>query len=217
MFLPPEIIMSQSLVPYTEAVSWMEERVSGIVNGSAAQCIGFLEHEPVYTAGSMALPEDISNSILPVINTNRGGQWTYHGPGQRVIYVRFDLKKIHVKPDLKLFIRQLQKVVFDSIESVGLEVSVNNPNVGAWVKVGGEEFKIASIGIRVRSFVTYHGIAINFATDLSYFDSIVPCGIIGCKMSSIQELSHASHSLILKDFDDILIKKFEEVFCISFT
>ncbi len=205
--------ISSKPVPYEEAVAFMEERVAQIRQGQASECVWLLEHPSIYTAGTSAKEEDLLNARFPVHETGRGGEFTYHGPGQRVIYVMLDLEKRGQK-DLRLFIYNLERWVIDSLSHLGIVCERREGRVGLWV-VDDEgavlpcENKIAAIGVRVRKWVTYHGVAINVDPDLSHFEGIVPCGIRAYGVTSVRaEGLEASSS----DLDDVLRTVFYDVF-----
>jgi lipoyl(octanoyl) transferase len=176
--------VSDGLVPYTDAVAFMEARVAAIEAGTAPELIWLLEHPPLYTAGTSARATDLLEARFPVHKSGRGGQFTYHGPGQRIAYIMLDLNRRN--PDLRAFVCALEKWIIAALGTFGVEGERRNDRIGVWVArpdkprgVGGEtaEDKIAAIGVRVRRWVSFHGIALNVAPDLAHFGGIVPCGI----------------------------------------
>jgi lipoyl(octanoyl) transferase len=176
--------VSGGLVAYAEAVAFMEARVAAIAEGDAPEIVWLLEHPSLYTAGTSAREADLLNARFPVHKTGRGGQFTYHGPGQRVIYVMLDLNRR--KPDLRAFVCALEEWIIATLRRLGVKGERRDGRIGVWVSrpdkprgPGGEiaEDKIAAIGIRVRRWVTFHGIALNVAPDLAHFSGIVPCGL----------------------------------------
>jgi lipoyl(octanoyl) transferase len=172
----PEWRVRPGLLPYPEALAFMEERANAIAAGRANELVWLVEHPPIYTAGTSASPADLIDARFPVFNTGRGGQFTYHGPGQRVAYLMLDLKRR--KPDVRAFVRDLEEWLIRTLASVGVTGERRPDRVGIWVvQPGGREEKIAAIGVRVRRWVTFHGIALNVAPDLSHFSGIVPCGV----------------------------------------
>lgn len=177
-------------VPYTEAVSWMENRVSQIHAGTRPECIWLLEHPPLYTAGTRTQPEDRHHiTQLPVYPTGRGGQLTYHGPGQRIAYVMVDLKRR--QPDLRQYISCLEEWLIQALQLLGVVAQRCPHGIGVWIRhQDGTEDKIAAIGVRVRRWVTYHGIALNVAPDLTHYQGIVPCGIRDHGVTSLAELGY---------------------------
>jgi lipoyl(octanoyl) transferase len=197
-------------VNYPEAVAAMEARVAQIRAGEADELIWLLEHPPLYTAGTSAEACDLIDSMgFPVYPTGRGGQYTYHGPGQRVVYVMLDLKKRTA--DVRWFVQQLERWIITTLDTLGVRGEVREGRVGVWVKdpQSNSEAKIAALGIRIRQWVTYHGIAINVYPDLSHFRGIVPCGIREYGVTSLAALGvNAS----MKDVDKQLLSTFYDVF-----
>jgi len=172
-----EWITSATPVAYPQAVAFMEERVEAIRAGRAAETVWLLEHPPLYTAGTSANAADLRwADRFPVYKTGRGGQFTYHGPGQRVAYVMLDLKARG--PDLRAYVYALEEWIVRALAQFGIRGERRCGRVGIWVdRGGGREDKIAAIGVRVRRWVTFHGIAINLDPDLKNFEGIVACGI----------------------------------------
>jgi lipoyl(octanoyl) transferase len=169
--------LSDRPVAYPAAVEAMEARVAAIRAGDAPELVWLLEHPPLYTAGTSARPADLVDpDRFPVHASGRGGQYTYHGPGQRVVYVMLDLARR--KPDLRLYVRALEGWIIASLARLGVRGERRDGRVGIWVAgENGREDKIAAVGVRVRHWVTFHGISINVAPDLSHYAGIVPCGI----------------------------------------
>ena len=169
--------VGKALVDYADAVRFMEDRVAAIRAGSAPETVWLLEHPPIYTAGTSARDEDLlSPNRFPVHRTGRGGQFTYHGPGQRVAYAMLDLKRRG--SDIRAFVHALEDWVIASLARFNVTGERKADRIGIWVtRDDGSEDKIAAIGVRVRRWVSYHGLAINLEPDLSHFDGIVPCGI----------------------------------------
>ena len=177
---PVEWRVSSGLTDYEEAVAFMEKRVGEIHRGEAAECIWLLEHPPLYTAGTSAKAQDLLSSAFPVYPSARGGQYTYHGPGQRVVYVMLDLTKRG--RDVRKFVQGLEELVISTLGTFNIDAEQRAGRVGVWVdrtQPGGQtrEDKIAAIGVRIRRWVSFHGISINVEPDLSHFSGIVPCGI----------------------------------------
>ena len=174
--LAPEWRVRSGLLPYPEAVRFMEERVDAIAAGCANELVWLVEHPPIYTAGTSANPADLIDARFPVFKTGRGGQFTYHGPGQRVAYLMLNLKRR--KPDVRAFVRDLEEWLIRALATLSVKGERRTDRVGSWVvQQNGREDKIAAIGVRVRRWVTFHGIALNVAPDLSHFSGIVPCGV----------------------------------------
>jgi lipoyl(octanoyl) transferase len=176
---PVEWRFSTAPVDYSEALRLMEARVEAIAKGEAREAVWLLEHPPLYTAGTSAKAGDLVDARFPVFETGRGGQFTYHGPGQRVAYVMLDLKRR--TPDLRAFVSALEAWVIATLDGFNITGERREDRVGVWVKRpdkgAGHEDKIAAIGIRVRRWVTFHGISLNVEPDLGHFSGIVPCGI----------------------------------------
>lgn len=179
--------VSPDLVPYEEAIKIMEERVSAISEGKAPEMVWLLEHPPLYTAGSSAKKNDLlAVNSLPVYETGRGGQYTYHGPGMRIAYVMIDLTKR--SRDVRAFVNALEQWIIDSLRVFGIVGERRCGRIGIWVNHNGQDQKIAALGIRLRRWVSFHGIAINVNPDLSHFSGIVPCGLSGYGVTSCEVL-----------------------------
>lgn len=205
-----EWIESSDFVPYPDAVSAMEQRVDGIRAGTLGEAVWLLEHPPLYTAGTSAKAEDLLNPRFPVFNSGRGGQYTYHGPGQRVAYVMLDLKRRQSVPDIKKYVWQLEEWVIRSLAPFGIQAERRDGRVGLWVvnSCGGDD-KIAAVGVRIRHWVTFHGISINVDPDLLHFGGIVPCGIREHGVTSLRTLGVNSG---LQDIDRELKNNFSDIF-----
>ena len=186
----PEIEWKISDLPvdYGQAVRFMEDRVAAIHAGQAAEMVWLLQHPPIFTAGTSAKPEDlIWPDRFPVYRSGRGGQYTYHGPGQRIAYVMMDLRRHN--NDLRKFIKDLEDWVIQTLAVFNVRGEIRDGRVGVWVRDGARrEKKIAAIGIRVRRLVSYHGISLNVDPDLSHYDGIVPCGIADHGVTSLDAL-----------------------------
>ncbi len=176
---PVEWRVAPEPVAYPEAVAFMEARAGAIADGTARECVWLVEHPPLYTAGTSARPKDLVTARFPVHQTGRGGQFTYHGPGQRVAYVMLDLKAR--KPDIRAFVGALEAWIIETLAGYNLRGYTDPARVGVWVrrpdKGEGCEDKIAAIGIRLRRWVSFHGVSLNVEPDLAHFEDIVPCGI----------------------------------------
>ena len=187
---------TDGLVPYEEALAFMEARVADISAGTASECIWLLEHPPLYTAGTSAKREDlVAPDRFPVYEARRGGQYTYHGPGQRVVYVMLDVAKRG--RDVRCFVRDLERWVINTLADFNVTGEIREGRVGVWVEredkpltaTGAKtEDKIAAIGIRLRKWVSFHGISINVEPDLEHFSGIVPCGITEHGVTSLVDL-----------------------------
>lgn len=183
--------VSSSPVDYEQALAFMEQRVAQISQGNAKECIWFLEHPSLYTAGTSARAQDLlTPERFPVYKTGRGGEYTYHGPGQRIAYVMLDLNKR--RKDVRWFVEELESWVIDVCAHLGVTAERRDGRVGLWVQQNNQgvskEDKIAAIGIRMRKWVSFHGISINVAPDLEHFSGIVPCGISQHGVTSFQKL-----------------------------
>lgn len=204
--------VSDGLVDYEAAVRAMEERVAQIAAQQAGELIWLLQHPPLYTAGTSARDADLLQpDRFPVHRTGRGGQYTYHGPGQRVVYVMLDLKRRG--GDVRAFVKDLEDWVIASLATVGVAGAVRPDRIGVWVprpQLGDDrEDKIAAIGIRIRRWVTYHGLSLNVAPDLEHFEGIVPCGIA---LHGVTSLADLGQSLEMSEVDDVLKATFEQLF-----
>jgi len=187
---------TDGLVPYEEALAFMEARVADISAGTASECIWLLEHPPLYTAGTSAKREDlVAPDRFPVYEARRGGQYTYHGPGQRVVYVMLDVAKRG--RDVRCFVRDLERWAINTLAEFNVTGEIREGRVGVWVEredkpltaTGAKtEDKIAAIGIRLRKWVSFHGISINVEPDLEHFSGIVPCGITEHGVTSLVDL-----------------------------
>jgi lipoyl(octanoyl) transferase len=203
-------------VPYLETVAAMEAHVAAMNAGSAGEEIWLLEHPPLYTAGTSAKPADlVSPDRFPVHPVGRGGQYTYHGPGQRVIYTMLDVKARG--GDVRCFVRDLEAWVIDTLAAFNVKGEIRDGRVGVWVqrpdRTGPDgkpsEDKIAAIGIKLRRWVSFHGISINVEPDLSHFDGIVPCGIREHGVTSLVDLGLP---VTMADLDAALIASFPSRF-----
>ena len=205
------------LVPYAEAVAWMEDRVAQIVAGTASEVIWLLEHPSLYTVGTGANSKDLVDpNRFPVIQAQHGGQYTYHGPGQRVIYIMLDVgKRGH---DVRQFVKNLENWVIRTLAEFNLVGEIRQDRVGVWIKrqdkpLGASgaitEDKIAAIGIRLRKWVSFHGISINVEPELEHFSGIVPCGIAEHGVTSFVDLGLP---ITMGDLDLALRRCFEKSF-----
>ena len=212
-----EWITSDQLIEYQSAIDWMEARANEIVAGRASEAIWLLEHPPLYTAGTSARTEDlIEPDRFPVYATRRGGQYTYHGPGQRVAYVLLDLNRRG--KDVRAFVKQLERWIIATLDQFNVRGETREGRVGVWVERPEKpclpdgscaEDKIAALGIRLRKWVSFHGLSINVEPDLSHFDGIVPCGIAQHGVTSLVDLGLP---VTLRDVDVALKQEFSKVF-----
>jgi lipoyl(octanoyl) transferase len=201
-------------VAYDFAVETMEKRVADIRSGNAPELVWLLEHPPLYTAGTSAKEGDLLSTQFPVFKTGRGGEYTYHGPGQRVAYVMLDLKKHQGNiPDVRAYVCALEGWIIRTLGTLDVKGERRAGRIGIWVDQGaGKEDKIAAIGIRIRHWVTYHGIAINVNPDLSHFNGIVPCGIREHGVTSLHDLGK---SIAMDRLDMKLKENFPDNFKLS--
>jgi len=204
----PEWKLSDAPVPYPEALAHMEARAEAIAAGTAGEQVWLLEHPPVYTAGTSANDADLLEARFPVYHTGRGGQFTYHGPGQRVGYVMLNLKQR--KPDVRAFVFDLEQWLIETLALFNVKGERREGRVGIWVDRGnGREDKIAAIGVRIRRWVTFHGVSLNVEPDLSHFSGIVPCGVSQHGVTSLADLGIL---VTMADVDVALKQAFEKVF-----
>lgn len=205
--------MSDSLVPYDEAVAAMEVRVAAIAVGTAPELVWLLEHPPLYTAGTSANRADVLDARFPVFESGRGGQMTYHGPGQRVGYVMLDLRKRG--PDVRRFVATLEEWIIRTLARFNVRGERREDRIGVWVKRPdkgeGFEDKIAALGIRVKQWVTLHGIAINVEPDLAHFSGIVPCGV-SAQHYGVTSLADLGIPVSIPEVDMALKATFDELF-----
>ncbi|MAU59260.1 MAG: lipoate-protein ligase B [Parvibaculum sp.] len=208
----PEWRISDAPVPYEEAVREMEERAAAIAEGTAPELVWLLEHPPLYTAGTSADARDlIDPTRFPVFKTGRGGQFTYHGPGQRVAYVMLDLKRR--KPDVRSYVQDLERWLIATLAEFNVKGELREGRVGVWVRRPEKgmtaEDKIAAIGVRIRKWVTFHGVSLNVDPDLDHFTGIVPCGISQFGVTSLADLGRTA---TMADVDIALKRTFAEIF-----
>lgn len=187
----PDWRIEPGLTDYPSAVAAMEARAEAIRAGTAKELVWLVEHPPIYTAGTSAAPQDlVMPDRFPVFHTGRGGQYTYHGPGQRVGYVMLDLAARG--RDVRCFVDSLENWVIETLATFGLSAFQAKGRVGVWVRTPEGEAKIAALGVRVRRWVSFHGFAINVAPDLSHFTGIVPCGLADYAVTSLEALGAAA-------------------------
>src|ERR1700756_3857874 len=205
--------ISESPVDYPAAVAEMESHAAAIAAGEASELVWLLEHPPLYTSGTSGKAADLIEARFPMFSTGRGGQVTYHGPGQRVAYVMLDLKKR--KPGVRAYVAGLEAWIIRPLDAFNVRGERREDRVGVWVsrpdKGAGFEDKIAAIGVRLRRWVSFHGISINVEPDLTHFDAIVPCGVADPRYG-ITSLVDLGHPLTMADVDIALRQAFTEVF-----
>jgi len=208
--------IADDLVPYDDAVARMEAIAAGIHAGTEPERVWLVEHPPLYTAGTSAKDADLLDNRFPVINTGRGGEHTYHGPGQRVCYVMLNLNRR--KPDVRAYVAGLEQWIINTLDQFNIRGERREDRVGVWVMRPEKpalpdgtprEDKIAAIGIRIRRWVTFHGIAINVEPDLSHYDGIVACGVQGHGITSLVDLGLP---VTMEDLDIALKQEFQKIF-----
>jgi lipoyl(octanoyl) transferase len=205
--------ISDSPIDYPQAVDAMETRAADIAAQQAPEMVWLLEHPPLYTAGTSGKADDLLEARFPLFTTGRGGQVTYHGPGQRVAYVMLDLKRR--RPDVRAYVAALEQWIIRTLAAFNVRGERREDRVGVWVRrpdKGPEhEDKIAAIGVRLRRWVSFHGIAINVEPDLSHFSAIVPCGVVDPRYG-VTSLVDLGLPVTMADVDVALRQSFEEIF-----
>jgi len=205
--------ISEAPVPYLEAVAVMEARVAEIAAGHAPELVWLLEHPPLYTSGTSGKAADLLDPRFPIFATGRGGQLTYHGPGQRVAYVMLDLKRR--RPDVRAYVAGLEEWIIRTLDAFNVRGERREDRVGVWVRRSdrgaGFEDKIAAIGVRLRRWVSFHGIAINVEPDLAHFEAIVPCGVADPRYG-VTSLVDLGHPVNMAEVDIVLRRQFGAVF-----
>jgi lipoyl(octanoyl) transferase len=205
--------ISDAPVDYLDAVAAMEARAADIADGKASELVWLLEHPPLYTSGTSGKQGDLLDPRFPLFATGRGGQITYHGPGQRVAYVMLDLKRR--RPDVRAYVAALEEWIIRTLAAFNVRGERREDRVGVWVgrpgKGAGFEDKIAAIGVRLKRWVSFHGIAINVEPDLSHFSAIVPCGVVDPRFG-VTSLVDLGHPVTLADADIALRQAFGEIF-----
>lgn len=203
-----EWLISNQLIDYNNAVEFMEAKIQQIYNNLSDELVWLLQHPPFYTAGIGATDDDIVEKLFPIYKTGRGGKYTYHGPGQRIIYLMLNLKKRN-KRDIKLYIRDLSNWIINVLKHFNILGEFKEDRIGIWVNNNGVEEKIAAFGIRLRKWVTYHGIALNVSPNLSHYEGIIPCGLKDYGVTSMEKLGV---KVSLCELDDILKQEFHKIF-----
>jgi lipoyl(octanoyl) transferase len=205
--------ISAAPVPYPKAVAEMESRAADIADQKAAELVWLLEHPPLYTSGTSGKEGDLLDPRFPLFTTGRGGQLTYHGPGQRVAYVMLDLKRR--RPDVRAYVAGLEEWIIRALDAFNVRGERREDRVGVWVrrpdKGAGYEDKIAAIGVRLRRWVSFHGIAINVEPELAHFSAIVPCGVVDPRYG-VTSLVDLGLPVTMEDVDVALRRAFEDVF-----
>jgi lipoyl(octanoyl) transferase len=205
--------VSEDYVPYDFALQRMQERAAAIHEGRAEELVWLVQHQPLYTAGTSAKLEDLQDpQRFPTHDAGRGGQWTYHGPGQRVAYVMLDLTRPHgtvPARDVRCYVAGLERWVIETLKEFGVKGEIREGRVGIWVDTPHGEDKIGAIGVRVTRWVTWHGLALNVCPDLSHFSGIVPCGIREHGVTSLEALGVKAS---MADVDAALHRNFGKIF-----
>lgn len=209
--------LTTGLTPFPQALAEMEARVTAILDGSAPECLWFLEHPPLYTAGTSAKPQDLLRpEAFPVFESRRGGEYTYHGPGQRVVYAMLDLNRRG--RDVRAYVWKLEEWVIQTLNHFNIHGERRPGRVGVWVVRPGKpprpdgnpaEDKIAAIGVRIRRWVSFHGLSLNVEPDLNHYDGIVPCGVARHGVTSLVDLGLP---VTMADVDAALKESFQAVF-----
>ncbi|HEX2942010.1 MAG TPA: lipoyl(octanoyl) transferase LipB [Rhodopila sp.] len=211
----PEWRVQDGLTPYPDALSLMQQRVADIRAGTAGELVWLVEHPPVYTAGTSAKPSELTDpDRFPTFNAGRGGQWTYHGPGQRTAYVMLDLTRRHGRvpaQDIRCYVNGLEEWLIRTLDRFNVRGERREGRVGIWVadRARGTESKIAAIGVRVTRWVSWHGIALNVEPNLAHFGGIVPCGLSQYGVTSLADLGITA---TMHDADVALRAAWQEVF-----
>ena len=210
---PVEWRIAEGLVAYETALEVMQARAAAIADGRAGELVWLLEHPSLYTAGTSATPDELIEARFPVYSTGRGGQFTYHGPGQRVAYVMLDLKRRG--PDVRRFVATLEQWLICTLAAFDVAGERREDRVGVWVrrpdKGAQREDKIAAIGVRISRWVTLHGIALNVSCDLSHYAGIVPCGVAEPRYG-VTSLADLGRAVTLAEIDAVLRREFEPLF-----
>ena len=210
---PAEWRVSEGLIPYETALAAMEARVAAILAGEAPELVWLLEHPPLYTSGTSARPEELIEARFPVHATGRGGQYTYHGPGQRVVYLMLDLNRR--TPDVRRYVTALEEWIIRTLAGFNVRGERREDRIGVWMrrpeKGGGHEDKIAAIGIRLKRWVSLHGIALNVDCDLTHFSGIRPCGVADARYG-VTSLTDLGLPVSMAEVDTALRREFANLF-----
>ena len=203
----PEWKISDQPVAYPDALALMEARAAAIAEGTQSEMVWLLEHPPIYTAGTSANDADLLDARFPVYRTGRGGQFTYHGPGQRVGYAMLDLRQRN--PDVRAYVQDLEQWLIETLALFNVKGERREGRVGIWVERGMKEDKIAALGVRIKRWVTFHGVALNVDPDLTHFSGIVPCGV---KAHGVTSLADLGILVTMADVNVALKQAFQKVF-----
>jgi lipoyl(octanoyl) transferase len=207
-----DYINDNAKVDLLEAIQLMDNHVDNMINNNANGKIWFLEHNSVYTAGTGAKPEELLSNMFDVVKVGRGGKYTYHGPGQLVVYLMLDLKKIFLPnlPDLHKYIYFLEQWVINSLEIIGIKSGRRENRIGVWVSNNGKDEKICAIGVRVKKWISFHGIALNINPDLTHYNGIIPCGLGDYGVTSIDKIKQ---NITMFKMAEIMQNEFKRMFC----
>ena len=203
-----EWLISNQLIDYNHAIKFMEERIQLISANLADELVWLLEHPPLYTAGISATDDDVIEKLFPIYKTGRGGKYTYHGPGQRIIYLMLNLKKRN-RCDIRLYIKDLSNWIINVLKHFNIVGEFKEDRIGIWVNNNSVEEKIAAFGIRLRKWVTYHGIALNVSPNLSHYKGIIPCGLQNYGVTSMEKLGV---EVSFSELNDTLKQEFYKIF-----
>ena len=201
-----EVKNSVKPIDYLKSMKILEKRVEDVFLGKKDELLWIIEHYPVYTAGTSSKKTDLLNKNLNIIKTNRGGKYTYHGPGQKVVYFVLNLNKR--EKDIRKLVHKIEDCIIEVLKEYDVKAFADNKNIGIWVGDKKKSMKIAAIGIRVKKWIAYHGFALNLSTDLSKYKGIVPCGIKDKKVTSLKDLGITNYNNI----NEIIIEKFLNIF-----
>ena len=206
-----EYFLDKKIIDYPESINFMEKKIEDIHKNRCKEFIWFLEHDNIYTAGTSSKPKDLLNkNKFKIYKTSRGGQYTYHGPGQRIVYLMLNLRKKGY--NIRKFISLIEKWIINSFEDIGVNAVTDKNHIGIWIKDQNDLKKISSIGLRVRKGITFHGISINLNPNLDNFKGINPCGNDPKDVTSLEEIGLKNK---IKKFDQVLLKNFSTVFDVT--
>ena len=201
-----EVKNSVKPIDYIESMKILEQRVHDVFLGKKNELLWIIEHKPVYTAGISSKKIDLLDKNLNVIKTNRGGKYTYHGPGQKVVYFVLNLNKR--EKDIKKLVRKIENCIIQILKEYKIESYTDDKNIGIWVGSKKNSMKIAAIGIRLKKWIAYHGFSLNISTDLSKYNKIIPCGIKDKGITSLKNIGVSNYANI----NEIIINKFLKTF-----
>ena len=201
-----EVKNATKTVDYIKSMKILEQRVEDVLAGKKDELLWIIEHNPVYTAGTSSKNNELLNKKIKVIKTNRGGKYTYHGPGQKVVYFVLNLNKRG--KNIRKLVNNIENCIIDVLNEYKIKSYADRQNIGIWVKSRQKTLKIAAIGIKVKKWIAYHGFSLNISNDLSKYKAIIPCGIRGKGITSLKEMGIINH----KEVEKIIIKKFLNIF-----